>query len=141
VNTTVVIRHADHVAPSIRKKLAITSKASGGHMSGEDQESSLHQTLQNSSHVSVSGNVSSMHIRYEQAVSCNDVSGRTFMQLSSAYCGFANCGLQVPVVLHMHLVSSTALRGLMYPRCLTLSTDGRNRWRRKTSTAVPRSPT
>jgi hypothetical protein len=29
-NTAVGIRHADHVAPSIRKKLAITSPTSGG---------------------------------------------------------------------------------------------------------------
>jgi hypothetical protein len=97
-------------------------------------------TLQNSNQVSVSGNVSSMHIRYEKAVSCNNVSRRTFMQPSFAYCGFANCGFQIYVVLHIHLVSSTAVSGLMYPRCLTLSTDGRNRWSRKrTSTAAPRS--
>jgi hypothetical protein len=30
VNTAIGIRHADHVAPSIRKKLAITSPTSGG---------------------------------------------------------------------------------------------------------------
>jgi hypothetical protein len=29
-NTAVGIRHADHVAPSIRKKLALTSPTSGG---------------------------------------------------------------------------------------------------------------
>jgi hypothetical protein len=33
-NTAVGIRHADHVAPSIRKKLAITSPASGGRSVG-----------------------------------------------------------------------------------------------------------
>jgi hypothetical protein len=33
-NTAVGIRHADHVAPSIRKKLAITSLASGGRSVG-----------------------------------------------------------------------------------------------------------
>jgi hypothetical protein len=33
-NTAVGIRHADHVAPSIRKKLAITSPASGDHSIG-----------------------------------------------------------------------------------------------------------
>jgi hypothetical protein len=33
-NTAVGIRHADHVAPSIRKKLAITSPISGGHSVG-----------------------------------------------------------------------------------------------------------
>jgi hypothetical protein len=33
-NTAVGIRHADHVAPSIRKKLAITSPTSGGRSVG-----------------------------------------------------------------------------------------------------------
>jgi hypothetical protein len=33
-NTAVRIRHADHVAPSIRKKLAITSPTSGGRSGG-----------------------------------------------------------------------------------------------------------
>jgi hypothetical protein len=33
-NTAVRIRHADHVAPSIRKKLAITSPTSGGRSVG-----------------------------------------------------------------------------------------------------------
>jgi hypothetical protein len=33
-NTAVVIRHADHVSPSIRKKLAITSPTSGGRSVG-----------------------------------------------------------------------------------------------------------
>jgi hypothetical protein len=33
-NTSVGIRHADHVAPSIRKKLAITSPTSGGRSVG-----------------------------------------------------------------------------------------------------------
>jgi hypothetical protein len=33
-NTTVGIRHADHVAPSIRKKLALTSLTSGGRSVG-----------------------------------------------------------------------------------------------------------
>jgi hypothetical protein len=33
-NTVVGIRHADHVAPSIRKKLAITSPTSGGRLVG-----------------------------------------------------------------------------------------------------------
>jgi hypothetical protein len=33
-NTAVGIRHADHVAPSIRKKLAITSPTSGGYSVG-----------------------------------------------------------------------------------------------------------
>jgi hypothetical protein len=33
-NTAVVIRHADHVTPSIRKKLAITSPTSGGRSVG-----------------------------------------------------------------------------------------------------------
>jgi hypothetical protein len=33
-NTAVGIRHADHVAHSIRKKLAITSPTSGGHSVG-----------------------------------------------------------------------------------------------------------
>jgi hypothetical protein len=33
-NTAVEIRHADHVAPSIRKKLAITSPTSGGRSAG-----------------------------------------------------------------------------------------------------------
>jgi hypothetical protein len=33
-NTAVGIRHADHVAPSIRKKLAITSPRSGGRSVG-----------------------------------------------------------------------------------------------------------
>jgi hypothetical protein len=34
-NTTVAIRHADHVALSIRKKLALTSPTSGGHSVGK----------------------------------------------------------------------------------------------------------
>jgi hypothetical protein len=33
-NTTVWIRHADHVAPSIRKKLALSSPSSGGRSVG-----------------------------------------------------------------------------------------------------------
>jgi hypothetical protein len=33
-NTAVGIRHADHVAPSISKKLAITSPTSGGRLVG-----------------------------------------------------------------------------------------------------------
>jgi hypothetical protein len=33
-NTAVEIRHADHVAPSVRKKLAITSPTSGGRSVG-----------------------------------------------------------------------------------------------------------
>jgi hypothetical protein len=33
-NTAIGIRHADHVAPSIRKKLAITSPTSGGRSVG-----------------------------------------------------------------------------------------------------------
>jgi hypothetical protein len=33
-NTPVGIRHSDHVAPSIRKKLAITSSTSGGRSVG-----------------------------------------------------------------------------------------------------------
>jgi hypothetical protein len=33
-NTAVGIRHVDHVAPSIRKKLAITSPTSGGRSVG-----------------------------------------------------------------------------------------------------------
>jgi hypothetical protein len=33
-NTAVGIRHADHVAPSIRKKLALTSLKSGGRSVG-----------------------------------------------------------------------------------------------------------
>jgi hypothetical protein len=33
-NTVLGIRHADHVAPSIRKKLAITSPTSGGRSIG-----------------------------------------------------------------------------------------------------------
>jgi hypothetical protein len=33
-NTAVGIRHADHVAPSIRKKSAITSPTSGGRLVG-----------------------------------------------------------------------------------------------------------
>jgi hypothetical protein len=33
-NTAVVIRHADHVAPSMRKKLSITSPTSGGRSVG-----------------------------------------------------------------------------------------------------------
>jgi hypothetical protein len=33
-NTAVGIRHADHVAPSIRKKLALTSPTSGGRSVG-----------------------------------------------------------------------------------------------------------
>jgi hypothetical protein len=33
-NTAVGIRHADHVAPSIRKKLAVTSPTSGGRSVG-----------------------------------------------------------------------------------------------------------
>jgi hypothetical protein len=33
-NTAVGIRHPDHVAPSIRKKLAITSPTSGGYSVG-----------------------------------------------------------------------------------------------------------
>jgi hypothetical protein len=33
-NTVVGIRHADHVAPSIRKKLAMTSPKSGGRLVG-----------------------------------------------------------------------------------------------------------
>jgi hypothetical protein len=33
-NTAVGIHHADHVAPSIRKKLALTSLASGGRSIG-----------------------------------------------------------------------------------------------------------
>jgi hypothetical protein len=43
-NTAVGIRHADHVAPSIHKKLAITSPTSGGRSVGVVR--SLTQTME-----------------------------------------------------------------------------------------------